>query len=139
MPTNQEVSVAWQIVFTFIPIVNLWAFYRIRKLRMYVLYVVIPAIVVSVIITTIYAYIIFEPLIDRTMNAKSHKLASSNNTSFIYETVSPELWPGESRMTSWSMVGASSAFQALSIYLIIIWSRQRNRQFDQPTTQQTGP
>jgi hypothetical protein len=47
MPANHKVSVGWQIVFTFIPIVNFWAFYRIRKLRKYVLYVVAPSIIVS--------------------------------------------------------------------------------------------
>ncbi|HEX2556733.1 MAG TPA: hypothetical protein VHK86_00290, partial [Nitrososphaera sp.] len=50
MPANHKVSVAWQIVFTFIPILNLWAFYRIRKLRKYLLFVVVPSIIVSILL-----------------------------------------------------------------------------------------
>lgn len=45
MPADHKVRVAWQIVFTFLPIVNLWAFYRIRKLRKYLLFVFVPSIV----------------------------------------------------------------------------------------------
>jgi hypothetical protein len=33
LPANHKVSVGWQIVFTFIIVLNFWAFYRIRKLR----------------------------------------------------------------------------------------------------------
>src|SRR5213593_4532461 len=48
MPANRKVSVAWQIIFTFIPILNLWAFYRIKKLRKYFLYIIVPMIAVSI-------------------------------------------------------------------------------------------
>jgi len=37
-----------QIVFLFIPIVNLWAFYRIQKLTKFALYVLVPNIVVNI-------------------------------------------------------------------------------------------
>jgi len=37
MVTKGPVSVNWQSVFMFIPIVDLWAAYRIQKLRMYLL------------------------------------------------------------------------------------------------------
>jgi hypothetical protein len=49
-PANHKMSVAWQIVFTFIPIADLWAFYRIKRLKKYILYVVVPQIAVSIII-----------------------------------------------------------------------------------------
>ena len=55
MPANHEVSVAWQIVFTFLPIVNYWAFYRVRKLRKYVLYVVVPAMLLNIAVSA-YLY-----------------------------------------------------------------------------------
>jgi len=54
MPANHKVSVAWQIVATFVPIANFWAFYRIRKLRKYVLYVIVPEIVVSIALLAYY-------------------------------------------------------------------------------------
>lgn len=59
MPANSKVSVGWQIVFTFLPIVNFWAFYRIRKRRRYVLYVIMPSIVVSIVS---YSYLHANPL-----------------------------------------------------------------------------
>jgi hypothetical protein len=31
------------------------------------------------------------------------------------------------------------AFQGFAIYLVIIWSRLHNRQFDQPTSQSAAP
>jgi len=31
---QEPVSVGWQIVFMFIPVLNFWAFYRIEKLRL---------------------------------------------------------------------------------------------------------
>ncbi len=31
MVEEKEVSVGWQMIFTFIPILDLWAFYRIKK------------------------------------------------------------------------------------------------------------
>jgi hypothetical protein len=42
LPANHKVSVGWQIVATFIPVIDLWAFYRIRKLQKYLLYVIAP-------------------------------------------------------------------------------------------------
>jgi hypothetical protein len=55
MPANNKVSVCWQIVFTFLPVLNFWASYRIRKLRKHVLHVTAPEIAVSVFL----AYISF--------------------------------------------------------------------------------
>ena len=50
MPAKGKVSIRWQIVFAIISPVNLWAFYRIRKLRLYTLYVIVPSIIVSSIV-----------------------------------------------------------------------------------------
>jgi len=37
MKIPTKVSVRWQCVFAFLPIINLWAAYRIRKLRRFLL------------------------------------------------------------------------------------------------------
>lgn len=111
VPANSKVSVGWQIVFTFLPIVNFWAFYRIRKLRRYVLYVIVPEIILSIIIVASFF---------------------SSPVSSPYDFVVPN--PAISIMGNVVSIG----LQALSIYLVIIWSRQHNRQFDQPTAQSTG-
>jgi hypothetical protein len=50
VPAKGKVSIGWQIVFAIISPVNLWAFYRIKKLRLYTLYVIVPSIIVSSII-----------------------------------------------------------------------------------------
>ena len=55
MPAHTKVSVAWQTVFTFLPIVNFWAFYRMRKLCKYVLYVIVPSIALSITINFHFA------------------------------------------------------------------------------------
>jgi len=122
VPANHKVSVAWQIVFTFISILNLWAFYRIRKLRKYVLYVTAPSLVLSIFLIWYYFF-------SRSPNEVSFR--RSEGFTFGDPAV---FWP----ITILSNVIAI-ALQGLSIYLVIIWSRQHNKQFDRPTTQTTGP
>lgn len=41
MPAKGKVSLDWQIVFAIIFPVNLWAFYRIKKLKLFVLYALV--------------------------------------------------------------------------------------------------
>ena len=50
MPAKIKVSLGWQIVFMFIPIVNFWAFYRIQKLRRFVAFVGIPALIIEILL-----------------------------------------------------------------------------------------
>jgi hypothetical protein len=120
MPADHKVSVAWQIVFTFIPIANFWAFHRISKLRKYVLYVIVPMIAVSVAIS---AYI----------SSISDALEASFGYPGYFDLISGNL----STMSLLSL--ASNAIgiglHAFAIYLMIIWSRQHNKQFDPPAVQ----
>jgi hypothetical protein len=104
MPGNDKVSVVWQIVATFITLANFWAFYRIRKLRKYLLYVIIPEAVVSSIIMW-YGY----------------------NGAYSFIGINP-LVPAILYLS----IAASIALQGLSVYLVIKWSREHNRQYDQP-------
>lgn len=41
-PTKGRVNVRWQIVFSFIPGVLIWSFYRVKKLRLFLTTMVIP-------------------------------------------------------------------------------------------------
>ena len=100
MPANHKVSVGWQIVFTFIAILNLWAFYRIRKLRKYLLYVFVPSVIIA-------GYL------------------SYNGSWFMVTDIRILLAPS-------TLI--SMGIQVLAVYLVIIWSRQHNKQFDQPAT-----
>lgn len=105
MPANHKVSVGWQIVFTFITFLDLWAFYRIRKLRKYLLYVSVPSIALSIIVFT-YVY--------------------SIDVSSPYDFVAPD----PLALAVSIIIGLG--FQGLAVYLVIIWSREHNRAFDAP-------
>lgn len=119
MPANHKVSVAWQIVFTFVPIANFWAFYRIKWLRRYLLYVIVPSIIVSI-------------------GLKFYLDSQTNFTSWANDA--PALMPSfgnpESMLLS-TIIGNSIAvgLQAFAVYLVITRSRWHNKQFDQPDTQ----
>ena len=124
VPANHKVSVAWQIVFSFVPILNLWAFYRIKKLRKYFLYIIVPTIAVSIALA-IY------------ISSKSDSLEAS----FGYPGYFGMPFNALSSMSALSTISnaISIGLHAFGIYLVIIWSRQHNRQFDQPTTQTEAP
>ena len=117
MPADHKVSVAWQIGFTFLPIVNFWAFYRIRKLRKYVLYVILPEIGISLIAFAYLAY-------------SNAKLQADLEGQFSYMH---SYWFLPDFNTTLAINSLSIAFQGLAIYLVIIWSRQHNRAFDSPS------
>jgi len=112
MPANRKVSVAWQIVFTFPPIVNFWAFYRIRKLRKYVLYIILPSIILGMVYGSYVAVVAFN---DPTVESRAH------DPWFIYT---------QPIGIATTIVG--SALTGLTIYLVIIWSRQHNKVYDTP-------
>ncbi|AIF84434.1 hypothetical protein NTE_02382 [Candidatus Nitrososphaera evergladensis SR1] len=135
MPATSKVSIGWQIVFTFVPILNLWAFYRVRKLTKFVLYVIIPALAALIIIGTLFVYFTSKPLIDSSINDASDKIINGSATlpQINVEHVRPEPWPGVFRMTTLAAQVISIGLQVWSIYLVIIWSRQHNNQFDKPS------
>ena len=58
MVEKKPVSVNWQTLFAIIPIIDLWAFYRIEKLRMLIL-VVIGMFVVSFIVGFVEGFLFF--------------------------------------------------------------------------------
>ena len=147
MPANQKVSVGWQIVASFIPIVNLWAFYRIRKLRKYLLYVIVPVITLSVLFSEaffgdLYYYLSTGRQTAWGANDDAFGQSESNYTKhepFIVERVGPgDPWsPFGIFLRAFTSYGGFAgvtriAFQGLAIYLVIRWSRQHNRKFDSP-------
>ena len=115
MPANHKVSVAWQIVFQFIPIVNIWSFYRIRKLRRYLLYIVLPSLAIGIGYSAVVASITFD---DASFAERA------NDPWFIFN----DPFGIAVMAVSWALTG-------LQFYFIIVWSRQHNRQFDQQASQ----
>jgi hypothetical protein len=119
LPADRKVSVGWQIVALFIPIANFWAFYRIRKLRKYVLYVVMPSVALAIVAT----YRVFTLVPMRSLPYDDSLAFSDPVDPFaVYQD------PVYIAITAinWALFG-------LSVYLVIKWSRAHNRQFDQPT------
>ena len=132
MPANQKVSVAWQIVFTFIPILDLWAFYRIRRLQKYVLWVILPMIALSISFASYYFYVITKELIDGALRYDNSTSDSNNGTQVAVSRVIPEQGSFREVSDSSNIAFIGAGFQGLSIYLIIKWSRQHNRSFGTP-------
>lgn len=122
MPANKKVSVGWQIVFTFLPVVNFWAFYRIRRLRKYVLYVIVPQIILSIALGAYTSSVVGERFGSMYMPDGSDTFDSSALSDPVI-------------ISSYAI---SIVLQGLTIYLIVIWSRQHNRQYDQPPTQSSS-
>jgi hypothetical protein len=126
MPANHKVSVAWQIVFTFLPVVNFWAFYRIRKLRKYLLYVFVPSTILSVGILTYY----YSDPSYAKLGDDGAAFGQPNNIVPVtminpVQIVRPFI---PATIIGWGL-------QGFAVYLVIIWSRQHNRSFDTLPTQ----
>jgi len=116
LPADHKVSVGWQVACNFIPIADWWAFYRIRKLRKYLLFVFLPWSVTS------FLYVYFVP--------------KSLETSFVYLNTPQAIayLIGYQIYKILLTQAVTLAFLAFAIYLVIIWSRQHNRQFSQSTS-----
>jgi hypothetical protein len=91
---------AWQIVFTFLPVVNFWAFYRIRKLRKFLLYVFVPSVISSI---GLFWYI----------SERGYWVSA------WYDVFS--LPP----VLAANAIGLG--LQVFAVYLVIVWSRAHNR------------
>ncbi len=115
MPANHKVSVGWQIVFTFITGLNFWAFYRIRKLRKYVLYIVVPSIALSIV-----SYYYTTTYLPRFTPWGDNGLAFGD--------------PYQEFAISIITAVVGLCIQGFAIYLVIIWSRMHNRTFNTPTS-----
>lgn len=112
MPAKGPVRIIWQIIFTFIPIVDLWAFYRIKKLRRLFLYVIIPELAIGIVfLALILGNTDFSNLDDPAFDPLK---ANDGTTMLAINIVSPIIEVG---------------FQILSIYLIYCWSKEWNQKF----------
>ena len=125
MPADHKVSIAWQIVALFVPIANFWAFYRIRKLQKYLLYVYLPSIAASLIL-------VFYMLSAGPWPVPSDSALSTEapEGTFVNRV---EVWrPFQAIVAISYAIGLG--FLGLSIYLVVRWSREHNQHFA-PTAQ----
>ncbi len=127
MPAKGKVSVGWQIVFAIMSPVNLWAFYRIKKLRSYALYVIVPSAVISSIVIAGVFYEMANP--ERGFDDDGNR--------YPEPTLPPHMTPIEPQVGKFNTgtymilnIAASVGLTILSAYLAIKWSRQWNEQFN---------
>jgi len=108
LPAKGPVKIVWQIIFIFIPVLNLWAFYRIKKLRKFILIIWIPEVVITMVIIA--------PII---LASVEQSLTGSPMLydQFVLETI--------------LLYFVETGFTILSIYLVYKWSKQWNRQLHQ--------
>lgn len=127
MPEN-KVDIRWQIVFIFIPILNFWAFYRIKKLRRFFLYVAIPALIIEIILVSplfFYSDLPYsEFLIERPPTEQPQELPP-------YMTpIEPEVGKSNS-LFQIILIAYEVGFTGFSVFLVIIWSRKWNEKFSE--------
>ena len=109
MPAKGPVSILWQIIFVvFVPIADIWAFYRIKKLRKAILYYYGPVLVLMIVGGALMFNMVFED--PEAFQEMSEGLEESIAFSII------------------STVGGIG-LQIFGIYLIYKWSEEWNKQF----------
>ena len=126
MPAQGRVSIGWQIVFAIISPVNLWAFYRIKKLRLFVLYVIVPSMIISAIVVAGVLYEMGNP----------EKGFDDDGNRYPEPTLPPHMTPIEPQVGKFNTgpymilnIITSIGLTILSVYLVVKWSRQWNEQF----------
>jgi len=105
MVKQNPVSVNWQTVFVFIPFVDLWAAYRIQKLRMYLLIFLVGFGIAAMLLL----------------------FASFGTVNFFMED--PEVLYSNSLYIGGN-IGMTLIQFALQVYLIRKWSKQWNKKFE---------
>ena len=125
MPAKGKVSIGWQIVFTIISPVNLWAFYLIKKLRKYVWYILIPSalLVFALSLVGYYEMILIDP--------SGGQLGSDAIIPLPPYTTPMKPHVEEFHIIPYNMIsiGVSIGLTIFSVYLVVKWSRQWNEQF----------
>ena len=126
MSAKGKVSIGWQIVFAIISPINLWAFYRIKKLRLFALYVLVPSVIVSSIVVAGVFYEMNNP----------QKGFDDDGNRYPEPTLPPYMTPIEPQVGKFNTgtymilnIIASVGLTVFSVYLIIKWSRQWSEQF----------
>ncbi len=111
MHAKRPVSVLWQIIIVvFVPILDLWAFYRIKKLKKYLLYIYVPQLLIGGMIAGLIIGMAFE-----------------ENGIEKLENFSEDLEANELVLVIPSIV-MGMGFTIFSIYLIATWSEKWNKE-----------
>lgn len=125
MPAKGKVSIRWQIVFAIISPVNLWAFYRIKKLRKYILYVIIPSAILVFALSLVGYY-------EMTLIDPSGGQMGSDAITPLHPYTTPiKPHMGKFDVIPYNIIsiGVSIGLTVFSVYLVVKWSRQWDGQF----------
>ena len=109
MVAKGPVSVGWQIVFCFISPLNIWAFYRIKKLTKAAIYVFIPSFLIQLPLTIQSFEMAFNP----SVLVESNQIPSYDPMLYTFSVIS------------------SLGFLAFEIYLMVKWAREWNSKFEE--------
>ena len=110
MPADGKVSLTIQTVFCAIPILDMYAAYRIKKLRKY-----LALIILVIAIPVTIASVIFLPVEDEGIDGFTNMMMfyyGVNDDQFLYS------------------IGTQIGTILFAIFLIRRWSNQWNKQFD---------
>ena len=102
LPADKTVDDIRQVAATFVPICNFWAFYGIRRLQKFLVYVVLPQAAILAVISW-YGY----------------------KGAYSFMDINP-LNPLVLQLA----IVAAIAVHGFSIYLILKWSREHNRKYE---------
>ncbi|MGH1521957.1 MAG: hypothetical protein ACRBB2_06270 [Nitrosopumilus sp.] len=112
MTGENKVSILWQIIFVlFVPIVGIWAFYRIKKLQKFLLFVVLPSIALISFFLIPIAFL----TLDEQDNLESEYGVIQDFEGYGFLVIG--IFTGSMALTAWE------------IYLILKWSEDWNKQF----------
>ena len=117
MPASGKVSVFWHIVFVlFVPIAGLWAFYRIKKLRKSIIYILVPEIIlaVSVLFAAVDGLLYYE-IID---GKEELLIVDQDKADAVFDSIAV--------VSFFINVG----IQVWAVYLIYKWSEEWNKRFE---------
>ena len=115
MVRQKPVSILWQIFFAvFVPIADIWAFYRIKKLRKAILYIALPSLAL--------ALMVMGPVLSVMNEAIDNPEKIEQISDDLISDVGLEIL---------SIVASIGSVGILiwTIYLVATWSEQWNKQF----------
>ena len=123
MPSEKTVNVKWQIVFSLISPLNLWAFYRIKKLRKYLALVWIPSVIITICLSLVgyYEMTLIDPL-------GGQMVADMPPLPPYMTLIKPQVVKFD--LIPYNAIGIimSVGFALFSVYLIVKWSRKWNEE-----------
>ena len=117
MPATGKVSVLRQTIYAFIPILDLYAAYHIKKLRWYLVIMIASGIVISTITSVV---------LPQTQEYDPDRMVTIDgqiNWGYVILGENPEV-----SAATW--IVSQAATIAIAVYLIRRWSKEWNRKFE---------